>query len=284
MGTHGRPCAAGCLPNMPAVAMPIASARLRFPGAGAIDRESAASAATAAQPGLAGTGPDAVVAGAAGRWRDGISRRRPAALSCGWRGGPAMTRRTGHRRDRLDVAVVGAGVVGAACALALAQLGLEVALVEAVPPPSGRRSSGPARLRIRIGQCRVAGRAGRLRGVQQTRAQPTGACRSGMRQGVANWFSMPMRSGSANWVGSWNTACWWIACGRGCRARACGCCARGGSKRWSTMMMMACACAWSMASASMHGLRSPPTARTRPCAGCRHPGRIARLCARGGGG
>ncbi|HEY5970723.1 MAG TPA: UbiH/UbiF family hydroxylase [Pseudoxanthomonas sp.] len=39
------------------------------------------------------------------------------------------------RRGRLDIAVVGGGVVGAACALALAKLGLEVALVEGREPP-----------------------------------------------------------------------------------------------------------------------------------------------------
>lgn len=38
------------------------------------------------------------------------------------------------RRGRLDIVVVGAGVVGATCALALAQLGLEVALVEGREP------------------------------------------------------------------------------------------------------------------------------------------------------
>jgi 2-octaprenyl-3-methyl-6-methoxy-1,4-benzoquinol hydroxylase len=39
------------------------------------------------------------------------------------------------RRRRLDIAVVGGGVVGSACALALSALGLEVALVEGVVPP-----------------------------------------------------------------------------------------------------------------------------------------------------
>jgi 2-octaprenyl-3-methyl-6-methoxy-1,4-benzoquinol hydroxylase len=39
------------------------------------------------------------------------------------------------RRHRLDVAVVGGGVVGSSCALALSALGLEVALVEGVAPP-----------------------------------------------------------------------------------------------------------------------------------------------------
>lgn len=39
------------------------------------------------------------------------------------------------RRGQLDAVIVGAGVVGAACALALAQQGLEVALVEGREPP-----------------------------------------------------------------------------------------------------------------------------------------------------
>lgn len=42
------------------------------------------------------------------------------------------------RRDRLDVAVVGAGIVGSAAALALADEGLRVALVESAPPPAWR--------------------------------------------------------------------------------------------------------------------------------------------------
>jgi len=50
------------------------------------------------------------------------------------------------RRQRPDVAVVGGGVVGAACALALAGLGLEVVLVEASEPP--RWSRGHADLRV----------------------------------------------------------------------------------------------------------------------------------------
>lgn len=40
-----------------------------------------------------------------------------------------------RRRARIDAAVVGGGVVGAACALGLARRGLEVALVEAAAPP-----------------------------------------------------------------------------------------------------------------------------------------------------
>lgn len=46
-----------------------------------------------------------------------------------------MNARRQPAREQLDVAVVGAGVVGAACALSLAQLGLAVALVEASEPP-----------------------------------------------------------------------------------------------------------------------------------------------------
>ena len=38
------------------------------------------------------------------------------------------------RRARLDIAIVGGGVVGAACALSLAKLGLEVALIEGREP------------------------------------------------------------------------------------------------------------------------------------------------------
>ncbi|MBC7989289.1 MAG: FAD-dependent monooxygenase, partial [Luteimonas sp.] len=44
------------------------------------------------------------------------------------------------RRQRPDVAVVGGGVVGASCALALAGLGLEVVLVEASEPPRWSRA------------------------------------------------------------------------------------------------------------------------------------------------
>lgn len=55
------------------------------------------------------------------------------------------------RRDRLDVAVVGAGVVGTACALALARSGLDVALVEAVaPPPWTPRPPDPGKLDLRV--------------------------------------------------------------------------------------------------------------------------------------
>ena len=42
------------------------------------------------------------------------------------------------RRGVRDVVVCGGGVVGAACALALARLGLDVVLVEARDKPGGR--------------------------------------------------------------------------------------------------------------------------------------------------
>lgn len=51
-----------------------------------------------------------------------------------------MTRRSIERRGaggrRADVAIVGGGVVGAACALALAQQGLQVVLIEHAEPPA----------------------------------------------------------------------------------------------------------------------------------------------------
>jgi 2-octaprenyl-3-methyl-6-methoxy-1,4-benzoquinol hydroxylase len=51
-----------------------------------------------------------------------------------------MTRRNTERRGasgrRADVAIVGGGVVGAACALALAQQGLQVTLIEHAEPPA----------------------------------------------------------------------------------------------------------------------------------------------------
>ena len=50
------------------------------------------------------------------------------------------------RRTRLDVAVVGGGVVGSAAALALARLGLDVALLETREPP--RWTSGARDLRV----------------------------------------------------------------------------------------------------------------------------------------
>jgi 2-octaprenyl-3-methyl-6-methoxy-1,4-benzoquinol hydroxylase len=50
------------------------------------------------------------------------------------------------KRGLRDAVVVGGGVVGAACALALARLGLDVALVEAREPP--RRDASQRDLRV----------------------------------------------------------------------------------------------------------------------------------------
>lgn len=50
------------------------------------------------------------------------------------------------RRGGLEVAVVGGGVVGAACALALARAGLQVALVEGTPPTPWRREQPDLRV------------------------------------------------------------------------------------------------------------------------------------------
>ena len=50
------------------------------------------------------------------------------------------------RRARLDIAIVGGGVVGAACALSLAKLGLEVALIEGREP--AHWSAGTPDLRV----------------------------------------------------------------------------------------------------------------------------------------
>src|SRR5690606_36951266 len=81
-------------------------------------------AAAAAQPWPAGH-PDPDGAVDAGRWRDGVPGRSAQAV-------PGRSRMS--RAARLDVVVVGGGVVGASCALALADAGLAVALVEGREP------------------------------------------------------------------------------------------------------------------------------------------------------
>src|SRR5690606_12474876 len=105
--------------------------------AGAAHRQSRAAAASAAQPGAVGAGPGAVAAGIACRWRDGLPRRRAGAVPRR----PRMRRRVPH-----DVAVVGGGAVGAACALALAREGLDVRLLDAARLPAW--SAGDPDLRV----------------------------------------------------------------------------------------------------------------------------------------
>ena len=50
------------------------------------------------------------------------------------------------RRELLDAIVVGAGVVGASAALALARAGLRVAIVEAHAPPAWRAEAPDLRV------------------------------------------------------------------------------------------------------------------------------------------
>src|SRR3546814_17685529 len=85
------------------------------------DRQRRAAAATAAQPRTVRAGSRALGAIAAGRRCDGLSGA----------GAGAVQESLVSRGARSDVAVVGGGVVGAACALALAGLDLDVTLVEA---------------------------------------------------------------------------------------------------------------------------------------------------------
>jgi 2-octaprenyl-3-methyl-6-methoxy-1,4-benzoquinol hydroxylase len=76
-------------------------------------------------------------------------------------------------RGMLDVVVVGAGVVGAAGALALAQLGLEVALVEATEPPRWRNDQRDLRVyAFAPDNAALLDRLGAWRSVAEARVQP----------------------------------------------------------------------------------------------------------------
>lgn len=77
------------------------------------------------------------------------------------------------RRARIDVAIVGGGVVGSACALALARQGLQVALVEAAQPSAW----SPQRRDLRVyafapDNAALLDRLGVWRGVCAARVQP----------------------------------------------------------------------------------------------------------------
>ncbi|MDQ3056311.1 MAG: UbiH/UbiF family hydroxylase [Pseudomonadota bacterium] len=78
-----------------------------------------------------------------------------------------------NRRTGIDVAIVGGGVVGAACALVLAAQDLEVALIEAVEPP--RWSPDEADLRVYAfapDNAALLDSIGVWRAVEAARAQP----------------------------------------------------------------------------------------------------------------
>lgn len=77
------------------------------------------------------------------------------------------------RTRRIDVAIAGGGVVGSACALALAQAGLEVALVEAAHAP--RWSPAQPDLRVYAtapDSVRLLDALGTWTGIRDARAQP----------------------------------------------------------------------------------------------------------------
>lgn len=78
-----------------------------------------------------------------------------------------------NRRTGIDVAIVGGGVVGAACALALAALDLEVALIEAVEPPRWSPDSPDLRVyAFAPDNAALLGGIGIWRDVEAARAQP----------------------------------------------------------------------------------------------------------------
>ncbi len=87
--------------------------------------------------------------------------------------GIASSHRVSSRRGRVDVAVVGAGVVGTSCALALAQLGLDVALIEAVAPPAWSPQQPDLRVyAFAPDNAALLDRLGVWHGVRAARAQP----------------------------------------------------------------------------------------------------------------
>lgn len=77
------------------------------------------------------------------------------------------------RRGPHDVVVVGGGVVGAACALALAQAGLDACLVEARRPPAWSRDTPDLRVyALAPDNVALLDGLGAWRGVRAARAQP----------------------------------------------------------------------------------------------------------------
>jgi len=78
-----------------------------------------------------------------------------------------------NRRGILDAVVSGGGVVGAACALALAQRGLEVALVEGAAPPPWRADAPDLRVyAFAADNAALLQRLGAWEAVRDARVQP----------------------------------------------------------------------------------------------------------------
>ena len=78
------------------------------------------------------------------------------------------------RRPALDVAIAGGGMVGAACALALARRGFAVALLEAREPEPWNASE-PEDLRVIAlapSSARLLDRLGAWRGIEAARVSP----------------------------------------------------------------------------------------------------------------
>ena len=77
------------------------------------------------------------------------------------------------RRGLLDAVVSGGGVVGAACALALARRGLDVALVEGAAPPAWRADAPDLRVyAFAADNAALFDRLGAWTGVREARVQP----------------------------------------------------------------------------------------------------------------
>ena len=88
------------------------------------------------------------------------------------------------RRARLDVAIVGGGVVGAACALALADAGLSVALVEGREPAPWQAAQPDLRVfAFAADNVQLLNRLGVWRPLPRPVPGPTGACRCGTAGG-----------------------------------------------------------------------------------------------------
>jgi 2-octaprenyl-3-methyl-6-methoxy-1,4-benzoquinol hydroxylase len=125
------------------------------------------------------------------------------------------------RRDLLDVAIVGAGVVGAAAALALARDGWQVALIEAREPPRWRRRPArPARVCIRADNAALLADLDVWPSIIDARAQPYRGMRVWDAAGgdELRFDADVFGRRELGWIVE--TRCWSIASGPRCRPRA----------------------------------------------------------------